>query len=191
MSEPSLEQILRKLGYTRQWVEVGVIDEKLLRTQFNAYELSDDKNEEHYRYQAFALFLREKEGLNDNEVQSLLVLEDCGDDGVNMEASRAIMLLDSGLLTDQQLADLAEHPAVADSATRRVYVRQLMLRRLRSEAMSISLFEAIQRCGDEAVQRAALDRDDLDREHMEWLASEGANRRVRNVARQQLARLRI
>jgi len=190
MSEPTLEQIILTLGYTQQWAEAGVIDETSVRSQFETYVLSDDKNGEHYRHCAFAGYLREKERLSDHEVQCLLALEDRGDDGVNLEVSRAIMILDSELLTDQQLADLAEHPAVAHSAARRLYLRHLVLRRLRRESMSSSLFEVIQGCDDEAVQRAALERDDLAREHVEWLALEGRNRRVRNIARQRLTRFR-
>ena len=49
MNMERIETILRQLGYTREWLEVGVVDEECLRQQYEEYLHSDDKNQEHYR----------------------------------------------------------------------------------------------------------------------------------------------
>jgi len=53
------------------------------------------------------------------------------------------------------------------------------------------LFSAFCRLKDSGIQRALLDRDDLRRQHVEWLAQNGGNNAVQNRARQMLASRRF
>ena len=40
-----LDQILRELGYTRQWIEAGVVDEEFLQRQYDEFlGLNGDRN---------------------------------------------------------------------------------------------------------------------------------------------------
>jgi hypothetical protein len=44
-----LETMLAELGYTRDWLSLGIVDESFVREQYVEFCNSDDKNQEHYR----------------------------------------------------------------------------------------------------------------------------------------------
>lgn len=188
MADPKLTDIMRRLGYTQHWLDVGVVDEASVRSQFDAFRSSADQNTEHYRHRAFVAFLHRREQLAMDEALRLLALDDAAANGTSLRVSRAIQLLACDLLTDAQFAELAEHPALAHPSIQRVYRRQFALRRLRTERLTPTLFHEVQSTDDGAVHRGALQRDDLTRDQLEWLAANGATRAVRNVAKQRLRR---
>lgn len=65
---------LNALGYTDKWIKYGLLNKTILKTQFEKFQKGDDKNTEHYRYEAFLSWLREKESLTDQEIKNYLEL---------------------------------------------------------------------------------------------------------------------
>ena len=184
MTKTPLPQILQTLGYTQAWLDIGVVDEPFLREQFERYLSSEDQNGEHYRHRAFTEYLRRKTRFLDEEIGPILALRDHGHAGASLAVQRANQLLGLEVLTDRQYLNLATHPALQDPSTQRLYLRGRILRRLRSEGLTASVFTEVMACADASEHRTVLAREDLHREHADWLASNGANVRIRNIARQ-------
>jgi hypothetical protein len=181
-----LELMLKMLGYTPEWFDLGVISEESLRAQYAEYISSDDKNQEHYRARAFEAFLFAHRALTDDQVEQVLRLKDDGPDGCDLRIGRISGMIWSGVLSDTQMADLAQLTEIHESPLQRGYVRECMLRRLRSEGLTSNVFRAIVDSGDSELQRVILSRGDLCRDHVVWLTEHGANKAVRNIARQLL-----
>jgi len=45
------------LGFTGEWVRLGIVSEEQIFEIWNLFQTSDDKNPEHYRYGAFRSYL--------------------------------------------------------------------------------------------------------------------------------------
>lgn len=177
-----LETILAELGYTRDWLAVGVVDETFLREQYAEFCRSEDKNQEHYRNGAFVSFLHRIASLSGEELSTLLNLTDNGPDRCDLAIERAIELLASGILTDEQLFGLAErHPRVLTPPLRKRYLREVLMRRIRRTGLEAN-FSEVQGLLDSTVQREILDHSELTRAQLEWLASHGLNKAIRNRA---------
>ncbi len=187
--EDTAERFARKLGYTQRWFDLGVVDAEAVRRQMAEWADSGDHFEEHYRHRAFGDYLRRRDGLTDEELLQILRLDDDGRDATDLRESRVIMLLDSGLLSDDQIEGLVGHPSLSSKSVQMLHQRHRVLRRLGSEGLSTGVFEAIQLSEDATLQRTALEHDGLTLEQASWLASNGVNRRVRNVAGQRAKRL--
>ena len=88
-----LDAIVRQLGYTEAWIACGIVDEPFLREQYAEYLCSEDKNQEHYRAQAFASYLANVEALPDDVLDSILLLADLGPDGCDLSDDRRDILI--------------------------------------------------------------------------------------------------
>ncbi len=66
-NEIDLDKSLKILGYTKQWINFGIIDEDILSKQISLFNISDDKNEEHYRLGAFRSYFDCKKSFSDTE----------------------------------------------------------------------------------------------------------------------------
>lgn len=177
-----LDAILRQLGYTEAWVACGIVDGAFLRKQYAEYSSSEDKNQEHYRARAFSLFLASVEGLSDELLGSILLLTDRGPDHCDLSDHRAIELLASGRLTDEQLVDLPKRwPRVLQPPIQRRYLRETLSRRIRQTGVAAN-FDEIKAIADAHIQLEVLNHPDLGKSHVEWLAASGSNKAVRNRA---------
>lgn len=182
---------LAALGYTEPWLRLGVIDAALVRAQHLACTTSDDRSPEHYRHRAFAAFVARAERWSDEDLRALLMLRDAGQDGVDLSAQRAIALVESRAITTAQLDALASHePRVLTAPIERRYRRACLRRAIAARGVA-ACAERIRAEADGHVQRELLDRPDLDVELLRWLRHHGANRAIRNRARQRLERRRM
>jgi len=188
---PELEVIMKELGYTEGWLQLGVVDSEFLRQQYDEFQDSDDKNQEHYRHGAFIRFLNQRERLSEGEIEAIFELTDNGSDGCDLLVNRIMGLLESGLLTDDQLSELAVFPVVRETPIQKRYQRCLLIRRLTAEGLTDDVFDAICESQDADLHRVLLRRSDLSRDHVKWLSENGGNKSVRNQARQMLGSRRF
>lgn len=188
---PQLDFIMKELGYTEGWLTLGVVDPEVLQRQYAEFVNSDDQNPEHYRCRAFIDYLNDKEWLSDEELEALFGLTDDGSDGCDLRKNRIIEILSLAWLTDEQFYGLARFPWIDESPIREKYQRDVVVRRLDLEGLGDDVFQAVIESEDTLLHRALLRRDDLRREHVQWLAENGGNKAVRNQARQKLGSRRF
>ena len=181
-----IEAILRELGYTREWLEAGVVDEECLRQQYEEYLHSDDKDQEHYRAGAFSQFLQNKDSLSDAELEAILHLRDEGPDGCDLSEGRILGLLYSHLLSDEQHEELSRYFLSIEPGYENQYVRERIARRMWSEGLTDEVCEDIKGSSDSVLHRGMLEHEEVDREHLLWLEEHGGNKAIRNRARQML-----
>jgi hypothetical protein len=167
-------------------LEWGIVDEAYLRAQYAEYVQSDDKNQEHYRARAFHDFLSRRVQLTDETVDCIFRLTDEGPDGCDLTTNRIIELIVGGLLTDEQHFALAgHHPIVRQPPIERCYDRASLLIKIRRTGLAAN-FSDVQACADSVIHLNLLEHPELAREHLEWLASAGANKSIRNRAQSML-----
>ena len=183
----SPESIAEHFGYTADWLRLGIVTEANLRKQFTEFERSEDKNTEHYRCGAFRDFLSRHEAIPDETLRELLALSDGGHDGCDLTLNRAFDLVRSNLLTSSQLQWLRERSSLNQHSSFGLAIDRIVLnRRLTSDGLTDLIFHDICMLNDAATIRRLLDRDDLTRNHLAWLAEHGCNKSLRNVATQLL-----
>ncbi len=183
-----LDELLQQLGYTRDWLACGVIDEPQLRHQHAAMVRGDDPHPEHWRLRAFHAFVDGATGFADDLLLRLVQLEDHGLDRTDLRAERLRALVGSRKLTSQQLRDLPRLcPAVLQPPVQRTYRRELLLHRLQVEG-ALACFADVEACADARVQLQALQDPQLGTHELQRLATHGWNRQVRHVARDRLRR---
>ena len=178
----NVADIARELGYTGQWLEWGIVDEAYLQSQYEVFLRSEDKNQEHYRCRAFIDFLARNSHLTDDLIDKVFLLVDCGPDGCNLQGNRAIELIVSDILTDEQHFALAQrHPGVFEKPIGKRYKRESLFRKIQSTGLAAN-FAEIQTSADKVIHLWLFEHPELSREHLEWLKSAGANKSIRNRA---------
>jgi hypothetical protein len=186
-AEQDLETSLSRLAYSPAWLEYGLLDEASLREQWRQYAASGDQNTEHYRYRAFVAFLAKSGALDDTQIDRYIELAQTdGDQG--MAQSALLHLIHLPGLSDGQLDQIRKHPAFASPVSQKNIERVQLLRELRSVELSSELFERCILSRDSEVQKELLERPDMSRPQMERLRDEGANKAIRNIAKQRLNR---
>ncbi|MDQ8205805.1 hypothetical protein [Pelagicoccus sp. SDUM812003] len=183
------KEIAQKLGYTKSWVSLGVVDEAYLLKQWKVFSESDDKNEEHYRCGAFRDFLTKKDAFTDEEIDQFLELSDDGPDGCDLSANRAIELIEHGNLTDDQFSRLATHPAYQANPAKKRYVRRSVFHRVQKFGIK-SEIEEIKRSDDTPLHQLLLESDDSPEDAIYWLTQSGRNKAIRNQAKIKLKKIR-
>ena len=152
----SIEMIMAELGYTRQWMDLGVVDTDFLLRQYEEYRTAEDKNQEHYRCGAFSLFLSTKRDIRDDEIAAVFALTDARPDSCDLRVNRIIDLIVSGLLSDAQLDALSRFPEVHEAPIERRYLREGLLRKLRREGLTDGVFAAITQTQDSLTRTSGL-----------------------------------
>ena len=93
-------------GFTNEWHDKKIVSSDYLEQLYKEYCASEDKNKEHYRAWAFHVYMSSKEVLRDEEVETIVRLEDCGDDLCDLSDQRIHRLLHSEILSLEQLERL-------------------------------------------------------------------------------------
>ena len=65
------QQLLDTLGFTNDWVEVGIIHFEELQELVDLYSSGDDQNTEHYRWQVFEKYRKANHPLAPNTLEKL------------------------------------------------------------------------------------------------------------------------
>jgi hypothetical protein len=171
----------RLLGFSEQWLRLGLLTEDELRVLGHEYETSDDRSTEHYRYRVFSRFLASHRPLSPQLAEALYEL---GRDDPYSPMGGAMMC---------DIVGLAECPAEVlekASASGENHLVKAVWRRKLLEEMGAGLTEELfTRClgsRDSVIQRELLGRPELSRRQLEQLAEGGSNRAVRNMARGRL-----
>jgi hypothetical protein len=177
-----LDSALNTLKFDRRWLDFGFIDADFLLESIQRYETSDDQHSEHYRYGAFRHYLKTHPTLTDQNLESYIMLVDIDPDPI-MATSALRDLVQRGTLTHEQVTRLTLHPYL-EGWIKRSKEERLLLDRLASEGVTDALFDAFMQ-SREHMQRRLLECN-LTQEQIRTLAEHGANKGVRNVARQRL-----
>lgn len=186
----SIEDAMKKLGYTTEWLSLGIIQETYLLAQFKEFKQTgfypeDDPHSEYYRHCAFTHYLESKAKLTDDEISAIFILKDDGPDMNDLHFDRIINLIESDILTTNQLERLAEYPEVLKSPIQKRYLRKKLICKINQTSLD-SCFEQVKQSEDHAVFEYVLTRHDLTYEHVQWLTKCGRNKRTRNAAKQML-----
>lgn len=178
-----LSQIMKIMGYTDEWLQIGIVDPEFLQLQYKEYERSEDKNQEHYRTAAFRGYLSRSSSISDVDIERIFRLQDDGPDVCDLRLNRIIDLIASDVLTEAQLLSLFRYSEVHEAPVKKRYIRIVLLKQLYREGLTDEIFRAAQNSDDSSVHLALLEHQDLVRPHLEWFVEHGANKSLRNRAK--------
>lgn len=181
---PKPAEIADRLGYDDKWFAAGVIDDAVLRAQWATWLRSDDHNADHHRHGAFVTYLSTTVALSDDQVRALLELRCAGPDDHDLSVNRVHELLRWPGLRDDQLAALLDWSGVATESTRKLQLRVRLSRQLHAEGLTNAFWQRVRDSGDGALHERILRHEHAQHMHFVWLAAHGANRSIRNQARQ-------
>jgi len=91
--------LLKQLGYSQYWLELGIIDESILRKLIVLLE--EDSNSEHHRYNILVKYINSKKYYSDKEVEKLILLLNNDSDQL-MTSGIYVFLLSNGILSERQ-----------------------------------------------------------------------------------------
>jgi hypothetical protein len=110
------------------------------------------------------------------------------DEDQTMAQSALAELVRHTNLTEQQLNHLTNHPAFASQSLQSIIDQTKLSREILARDISDDLFTRCLFSGHDSVQRKLLHRPDLSKEQLERLSEYGANRAIRNLAKEELRR---
>ncbi|ABC29948.1 hypothetical protein HCH_03185 [Hahella chejuensis KCTC 2396] len=174
---------LHKLGYHDKWLEYQILDPELFKRQWQVYEETGDSNTEHYRYAAFLHWITTRVAAPDEALNHFVDLT-LNDPDSMMGGSAFIQLLSAPWLTDAQFDLLSRRSQEFGNWTTDKVERVALMRRLRAGGLTPSLFRDCLQLQDSGLHEILLERSDMDRDMMKQLADQGANKRIRNLAKQ-------
>jgi hypothetical protein len=184
---PNLRTILAELHYVPQWLDYGLLSEEFWQNQYSRYQASDDKNTEHYRFEAFQAVLL-NHGMLDGAALNHYIELAMADPDPSMGGSALALLIHWHGLTDEQLHQLVRHPAYNQPFLQKLLQQVMMLRELHSTGINEESFERFLGSQDAVIHRALLSDSRIKAEHLQLLQARGANRAIRNIAKQKLQR---
>lgn len=182
----NVADMLAVLRYDPKWVEYRFIDQEYLLDQLLRYESGSDENAEHHRYASFCRLL-DRSVIDDVTLERFIELAVLDEDQAMAQSALAELGKHTGL-TAQQLNYLKDHPAFASQLLQNVIEQTQLLRELGSSDVSDDLFNRCLFIGKDSVQRKLLNTAELSKEQLQALTENGANRAIRNLARQKLRR---
>ena len=186
MTDKELIDRLSKIGYTKSWLDYGVLTIEYLNEQVQAFENSDDKNTEHYRMNAFRHYLSLKNNLSDTEFDNYLELV-FKDNDVLMAGTAAADLFNKVNLTDLQFEKLSKSIRHFGDWTEKVITRQTLLRKLKTNNLTDEFFKECIKNGDSVIHEYILDLADFNQ--LQELVINGKNKKIRNIATEKLNKL--
>ncbi len=186
----SIELALKRLGYTREWLELCVLSKSALLDQYSEILTSEDQNAEHYRCGTFAQFVKHKNHVTDLELNQILALKDNGPDECDLKVDRMLALIRADILTDIQVERLASEKEALEAPIQKLYLRTMLFKKISKLGLE-ACFEEVQSTKDSSVHEFVLGRSDLKPDHVRWLSEYGSNKKIRNVAGQLAASKRF
>ena len=106
MISTKVQEQLFNLGYTKKWLDFGVLTEDKLRDQIKELELGIDDNQEHYRYKTLLTYFNEQTSFDDLEIENVLALLK-SDSDKSMASSATLELLKKPFLDNNQFNAVA------------------------------------------------------------------------------------
>jgi hypothetical protein len=180
MNDKILSDNLLSLGYTKHWLDYGILTVDDLRMQYEVFQTGEDTHSEHYRYSTFRRYLTTKKLLSDEELANYLRLVLADDDGI-MAGAAAQDLFTLISLTDSQFNLTCEKIDALDGEWKtRLIIRQRLLRSLKKNSLTSTLFTECLHSGDKVVQEFIIDLSN--KQQLTELAANGITKKVRSLA---------
>ncbi len=177
---------LSVLNYSELWLKFGFLTEEELEEQIKIFETGEDTSTEHYRYRTFQKYLKLRKELTDDEIDKYLHLAKIDEDRI-MASSAVVDLFHSLNLTDNQFSKICETlPQLLEKADKIIFQQQLVRKLYRG--VTEEVFEECIENGSWFIHNLLIEFADKyeDKGKMELLAQKGANKAVRNIAKQKL-----
>jgi hypothetical protein len=99
--------MLTKLGYSKDWLNNGILTENILTEQYRKLCLGEDDKTEHYRFRTLCDYFKSKAFFDNNILRHILQLLQ-NDVDISMASSATILLLKNKALTDPQFDTVAD-----------------------------------------------------------------------------------
>ncbi len=131
---------LSKLGYTKKWIRYEFITPEIFEKQLNHFLASEEKVQENYRFTSFVTWLDSKEKISDRELANFVELA-TEDSNEHMAGSAVKELIESPKITDKQFENLKIQFETFGDWTKKVVLRETLIRRLNNEELTVELFE--------------------------------------------------
>jgi len=183
-----IEKAIKRLGYTTDWLDLGIINEESLLAQLAKLNQSDEKNTEHYRQKTFNSFIDKQSQLTDVQLDNILQLTDNGPDKADLHVQRIIALIYSGILTNQQFEKLSQYKEVLDNPIQRLYFRTKLIRKIKQTGLN-GLFGQVQESKDVSIHEFVLKRKDINERQLRWMQDYACNQKLRDQAQQLFVKL--
>jgi len=179
---------LQKLGYTKKWLELGLLTNQELELQIEEFDKSEDKNTEHYRYKTFKKYLTNKKVLTDRELDNFLNLSN-SEKALSMSIAAKLDLFRDIELTDIQFNKVCKEIFELGASVQKIVIRQRLLRRLKKENLTEQLFEEIVTSNDSVTQSYILNLSN--KSQLKELIENGATKEIKKKATEKLNKLTI
>ncbi len=170
------------LQFSDRWLQLGVLTEDNLLALGREYEVSEDKNTEHYRYRVFSTYLASHRPLSREMAEAFYELGSVDPDRTMGEAmmSDVVGLAECPAeVLEKALASREKH--LVKAARRRMLLTEL------NSGLTADIFARCMESQDAVIQREMLNRPELSREQLEQLEASGSSRAIRNIAAERLA----
>lgn len=182
---------LSSLGYTKKWLEFGLLNETLFNEQLQEFENGDDQNIEHFRYYTFVNWLASKEKISNKEMHNYLTL--AKEDKDQLMAGAAVRtFLESTVILDIQFEILKLELSKFGDWTKKPILYASLKKRLEKETITVELYEECldykNEFSDNRLLVMMIDKTD----HQDILAdfeNNGSGKRIRTLASKKLARI--
>ena len=102
-----MESELNKVGYSVQWINLGILDQEFFKSQIEKQRESDHEGWEHYRYGAYLNWERMNDSFTDKSIHNITTIVS-QDSDQPMARSFLKELMASGKLTNHQVEKLNE-----------------------------------------------------------------------------------
>lgn len=182
MNNADVSRWLNILGYDATWFASGLLSEEQLRVQVAQFHEGDDKNTEHFRYASFRRVLAERKRAETAFLVQYIKLAQKDADPVMGRCALQDLLLWDGLEA-AQFEMLRGLPAFQTSVLQRAAERRALVAALRIGMIKPQLFARCVESRDACIQRWLINEERLSADQLAILAEQGANRAVRNIAR--------
>lgn len=183
-----MKQELSTLNYTQKWLDYGLLTEEKLQSQLAELAKGEDSNTEHYRYGQFLNWLNAKDKLTDLEIEHFIELAK-DDPDVTMAGPAMIKLFEHHQLADSQFEYIKSRLPEFGDWTAKIIEHATLQERLDKEKLTQELFHTILNSQYNGLIRQILDSSN-DEEIIGYLAEHGPNKKIRNVAKQKLRKIR-
>lgn len=180
---------LRQLGYSREWLEWGILDVPTLLAQTQQWAAGGDSHSEHYRYATLQCYVAHNTQLETGQLARLLQVLQQDGDGHMAAAVLQTMLVKWAGVSEVQFQMLAEALRGFGDWAEPVVLRHGLLRQLHGGVSPVdgALFQRCLAAGDSVVSAALLAYCDVGQ--LQQLLAQQPVKRIRHLATQRLRQL--
>ncbi len=176
------------LGYTEKWLVYGILNESLLQEQLLEFKKGHDTNTEHYRYGTLLNWITVKNCFTEKEIENFIELA-LADVDKMMAGSAMKALFTCHKLNELQFEKIKQTLPAFGEWTGSLIQREVLWRRLNEEKLTQELFEECILLGDKSLLEWIINNSN-NIEYISELSENGSSKRIRNLAKVMLKRIR-